>query len=194
MQEERVTIEGNTFDLPVPFMVIATQNPIEMEGTFSLPEAQRDRFMVKTSIGYPGKRGELELIDRRSDRTTMMPEVEAVVDPEDVKRLRQVSERVTMADAVREYLVDVARATREDDRVEVGVSPRGIQRFYEVARAHAVVNGRDYVAPDDVKGIAPAVVTHRLVLHSEAEIRDVDPAEVVADVLNGIEVPAASGR
>jgi MoxR-like ATPase len=193
MDETQVTVDGSTYDLPEPFFVIATQNPVEQEGTFSLPEAQRDRFMLQTSIGYPERGGELELIERRSNRTTTMPEVDAVVDVSDVEYLRQVPERVTMRDAVREYLVDVARATREDSRVEVGVSPRGIQRFYEAARARAIVSGRDYVAPDDVKRIAPTVLAHRLVLTSEAEIREADPHDVVADVLDTLEVPAASG-
>ncbi|MFB6100979.1 MAG: AAA family ATPase [Haloplanus sp.] len=192
MDEGQVTVDGDTYDLPDPFFVIATQNPVEQEGTFTLPEAQRDRFIVKASMGYPDRAGELELIDRRSNRTTTMPSVDAIVDAEQVTLLRQVPETVTAEREVREYLVDVARATREDDRVEVGVSPRGIQRFYEAARARAVVAGRSYVAPDDVKAVAPAVLTHRLVLTSEAAIRDVDPAAVVADVLDGIEVPAAT--
>jgi MoxR-like ATPase len=192
MDEGQVTADGETFDLPEPFFVIATQNPVEQEGTFRLPEAQRDRFVVKVSMGYPDRAGELELIERRSNRTTTKPSVDRVVDTERVRQLRQVPETVTVERAVREYLVDVARATREDERVAVGVSPRGIQRFYEAARAHAVVAGRSYVAPDDVKAVAPAVLTHRLVLTSEASIRDVDPAAVVDSVLDTVEVPAAT--
>jgi len=192
MDEGQVTADGETFDLPEPFFVIATQNPVEQEGTFRLPEAQRDRFIVKVSMGYPDRDGELELIDRRSNRTTTKPSVDRVVDAERVRALRQVPETVTVEREVREYLVDVARATREDERAAVGVSPRGIQRFYEAARAHAVVAGRSYVAPDDVKAVAPAVLTHRLVLTSEASIRDVDPAAVVDRVLDAVEVPAAT--
>jgi MoxR-like ATPase len=192
MDEGQVTADGETFDLPEPFFVIATQNPVEQEGTFRLPEAQRDRFVVKVSMGYPDRAGELELIERRSNRTTTKPSVDRVVDAERVRQLRQVPETVTVERAVREYLVDVARATREDERVAVGVSPRGIQRFYEAARAHAVVAGRSYVAPDDVKAVAPAVLTHRLVLTSEASIRDVDPAAVADSVLDTVEVPAAT--
>jgi MoxR-like ATPase len=192
MDEGQVTADGETFDLPEPFFVIATQNPVEQEGTFRLPEAQRDRFIVKVSMGYPDRDGELELIDRRSNRTTTKPSVDRVVDAERVRALRQVPETVTVEREVREYLVDVARATREDERAAAGVSPRGIQRFYEAARAHAVVAGRSYVAPDDVKAVAPAVLTHRLVLTSEASIRDVDPAAVVDRVLDAVEVPAAT--
>jgi len=194
MDEGQVSADGETFDLPDPFFVIATQNPVEQEGTFRLPEAQRDRFIVKVSMGYPDRAGELELIDRRSNRTTTIPHVDRVVDAERVAALRQVPETVTVEREVREYLVDLARATRADSRVDIGVSPRGIQRFYEAARAHAVVAGRSYVAPDDVKAVAPAVLTHRLVLTSEASIRDVDPAAVVSDVLDTVEVPAATAE
>lgn len=192
MDEGQVTVDGDTYDLPDPFFVIATQNPIEQEGTFRLPEAQRDRFIIKTSIGYPGREGELELIDRRSGRETLMPTVDPVVDASMVKPLRETSETVTMEQSVREYLVDIARATREDDRVDVGVSPRGIQRFYEAARARAIVSGRDYVAPDDVKRIAQSVMVHRLVLTSEASLREVDSGAIVEDILNRIEVPGAT--
>jgi len=204
MDEGQVSADGETFPLPEPFFVIATQNPVEQEGTFRLPEAQRDRFVVEVSMGYPDRDGELELLERRSNRTTTKPRVDSVfddVDPastsdrpsaERVRTLRQVPETVTVERGVREYLVDLARATREDDRVAVGVSPRGIQRFYEAARAHAVVAGRSYVAPDDVKAVAPAVLTHRLVLTSEASIRDVDPSTIVSAVLDSVAVPAAT--
>jgi MoxR-like ATPase len=204
MDEGQVSADGETFPLPEPFFVIATQNPVEQEGTFRLPEAQRDRFVVEVSMGYPDRDGELELLERRSNRTTTKPRVDSVFDDADsgstsdqpsadrVRTLRQVPETVTVERGVREYLVDLARATREDDRVAVGVSPRGIQRFYEAARAHAVVAGRSYVAPDDVKAVAPAVLTHRLVLTSEASIRDVDPSTIVSAVLDSVAVPAAT--
>jgi len=204
MDEGQVSADGETFPLPEPFFVIATQNPVEQEGTFRLPEAQRDRFVVEVSMGYPDRDGELELLERRSNRTTTKPRVDSVFDDGDpastsdrpsaerVRTLRQVPETVTVERGVREYLVDLARATREDDRVAVGVSPRGIQRFYEAARAHAVVAGRSYVAPDDVKAVAPSVLTHRLVLTSEASIRDVDPSTIVSAVLDSVAVPAAT--
>ncbi|WP_049937932.1 AAA family ATPase [Haloplanus natans] len=201
MDEGQVSADGETFSLPDPFFVIATQNPVEQEGTFRLPEAQRDRFVVEVSMGYPDRDGELELLERRSNRTTTKPRVDSVFDSgaasdrpsaDRVRTLRQVPETVTVERGVCEYLVDLARATREDDRVAVGVSPRGIQRFYEAARAHAVVAGRSYVAPDDVKAIASAVLTHRLVLTSEASIRDVDPSTIVSAVLDSVAVPAAT--
>ena len=192
MDEGQVTVDGDTRTLPEPFFVIATQNPVEQEGTFVLPEAQRDRFMVKTSIGYPSAEGELELIDRRSRRETKMPSVDPVLDRDGVRTLQQVPERVTMQQDVREYLVALARETRSDPRAELGVSPRGIQRFYEAARAHAVLDGRDYVVPDDLKRISKPIMQHRIVMTTDARIDGTQGADVVADVLERIEVPAVT--
>jgi len=192
MDERQVTVGGTTHDLPDPFFVIATQNPIEQEGTFRLPEAQRDRFVVKTSIGYPDRGGEIDLITRRASRNTQMPTVDPVVDAEQVTTLRQLPERVSIEESVKEYLVDLARASREDARVDVGVSPRGIQRFFEAARARALIGGRDYVTPDDIKAIARPVMTHRLVLTSEAQIKGVDAEDIVADLLDSVAVPGAA--
>lgn len=192
MDEGQVTVGGTTYDLPEPFFVIATQNPIEQEGTFRLPEAQRDRFIVKTSIGYPNRDGEIDLVSRRASRDTQMPTVDPVVDASQVTTLRQLPERVSIEESVKEYLVDLARASREDPRVDVGVSPRGIQRFFEAARARALIGGRDYVTPDDIKTIARPVMIHRLVLTSEAGIKGVNAEAVVADLLDSIEVPGAA--
>lgn len=192
MDEKQVTVDGDTRQLPEPFFVIATQNPVEQEGTFELPEAQRDRFIVKTSLGYPERAGELELVDRRSNRRAHMPSIEAVVTPDKVRRLQQTPEIVAMEQNVREYMIDLARATREDDRVDVGVSPRGIQRFYEAARARAVLAGREYVAPDDIKFVARPVMQHRIVMTAEANIRDESAADVIDDVLSRVEVPAVA--
>jgi MoxR-like ATPase len=192
MEEGQVSVDGETRQLPDPFFVIATQNPVEQEGTFRLPEAQRDRFAVKAAIGYPERGGERELIDRRADRTATTPEVGQVVADDALAALQSVPETVSVADGVRDYVVDVGRATREDDRVEVGVSPRGTQKLFEVARARAVLHGRDYVAPDDVKQVAEPVLVHRLVLTGEANVEGVDPADVVRDVLARVDVPAVS--
>jgi len=190
MEEQQVTVEGETYELPDPFFVMATQNPVEQEGTFTLPEAQLDRFMVKTSMGYPNRDGELELIDRRASRTAQAPSVDPVIDLETVTEIQEVPETVTVEDKVREYVVDLGRATRQEDRVEVGVSPRGIQRLFEAARAYAVIEGRDYVVPDDVKRIAPVVFTHRLVLTAEASVRSVDKRDVLQDVFERVPVPS----
>jgi MoxR-like ATPase len=194
MGEQQVTVDDETRNLPEPFFVIATQNPIEQEGTFVLPEAQRDRFMVKTEMGYPDRTGERELIDRRADRTTQAPSVDRAVEGVSVTDLQDVVERVHVADELRDYIVDLGRATREDDRVEVGVSPRGVQRLFEAARARALINGREYVAPEDVTDVAHAVLDHRVVLTSEASIRDATRAAVVDNVLSSLDVPAMPRR
>ncbi|AQL42423.1 ATPase [Halorientalis sp. IM1011] len=189
MEERQVTVDGVTHQLPEPFFVMATQNPVEQEGTFALPEAQRDRFMIKSSMGYPERDGELELLERRASRTAQAPSVGSVVDPETVRDLQAVPESVTVERKVREYVVDLGRATRRDERVEVGVSPRGIQRLFEAGRAYAAIAGRDYVVPDDVKQVADAVFAHRLVLTAESSVRSVSKRRVLEDVLDRVEVP-----
>ncbi|ELZ25637.1 ATPase AAA [Halosimplex carlsbadense 2-9-1] len=190
MGEAQVTVDGETTGLPDPFFVIATQNPIEQEGTFGLPEAQRDRFVFKLAMGYPGFDDERTLIDRRADRTSQSPSVEPVVDPETVAELQAVPETVSVDGKLRDYVVELGRATREDDRVDVGVSPRGVQRLFEAARAAAVIEGRRYVVPEDVRRVVHATFAHRLVLTTEATVRDADPVQVVDDVLEQVAVPA----
>ena len=189
MEEHQVTVDGETRPLPDPFFVIATQNPVEQEGTFPLPEAQVDRFTVKTSIGYPDHRGEVELLLRRMGRETRSPNVETVLDEASVTELRTVPESVRVEDDLLDYMVDIARGTRTDRRVEIGVSPRGTQRLFETARVQAVLDGRDFVTPDDIKDIAQSVLAHRLVLTPDAKVENVDKHDVVADVLNSVEVP-----
>jgi MoxR-like ATPase len=190
MAETQVTVDGTTHELPDPFIVIATQNPVEQQGTFELPEAQRDRFIVKTSLGYPDAEGTQTLIDRRADRDRPDPTVEQVTDTDAVERLQAVPEGVTVADPVRQYIGDICRATRVDSRVQVGVSPRGVQRLFEVGRARAVLDGRDYVVPDDIKRVAGPTLTHRLVLDPEASVQGVSRQDVIESVLDSIEVPA----
>jgi MoxR-like ATPase len=192
MEERQVTADGETYPLPEPFVVVATQNPIEQEGTFRLPEAQRDRFSVKTSLGYPDVAGEMELLDKRASRRSIAPTVDPVSDPDTVLALQDLAEDVRVDEKVRRYIVDLARATREDPRTEVGVSPRGIQRVFEAVRARAVIDGRDYAAPEDVKRLAEAAMAHRLVLTTEASVEGVDPRTVVADALDRVAVPGVS--
>jgi MoxR-like ATPase len=189
MEERQVTAEGETRELPRPFFVIATQNPVESEGTFPLPEAQVDRFAVRASMGYPDVAGERELLRRRLDRETRSPRPERILSPDRVQALRAVPETIRVDDDVLEYLLSVARATREDRRVEVGVSPRGTQRLLEVARARAVIESREYVTPDHVASVSEAVIAHRLILTPDARVEDVSPAEVVQDVLSETPVP-----
>ncbi|SEH17166.1 MoxR-like ATPase [Natronorubrum sediminis] len=189
MEEGQVTVDGETRQLPSPFFVIATQNPVEQDGTFPLPEAQLDRFLVKTSIGYPDEDGEVELLRRRGDRLASTPDVESIVDAEDVDALRQVAESVRVDDDLLEYIVAVTRETRTRRDVEVGVSPRGTQRLYEATRAYAALSGREYVTPDDVKRMARPVLAHRLVLTPEASIDAVDKAAVIETILENVPVP-----
>ena len=192
MSEGQVTTDGVTRDLPDPFVVIATQNPVESEGVFPLPEAQIDRFVVKTSIGYPEPSGEDDLLRRRTKRESQTPTAGAVLSPDRVRALQSVPERVRVDDDLIVYIRQVARATRADDRVRVGVSPRGSQRLLETARARAVLEGREYATPGDVKWVAPAVLTHRLVLTPDATVADVTRADVVEDVLASVPVPTVA--
>jgi MoxR-like ATPase len=189
MQEEQVTVGGETYQLPEPFFVIATQNPVEQEGTFELPEAQVDRFLVNSSIGYPDERGEIELLHRRRDRDVQTPTVEPVLDRASVRDLRQVSEAVHADDDVVEYIAKLGRATRERPRADVGVSPRGVQSLFEAARARAVIEGRKYLTPDDVKAVVEPVLAHRIVLTPEASIDNVDKARIVREAVDEVPVP-----
>ncbi|MDS0298078.1 AAA family ATPase [Halogeometricum sp. S1BR25-6] len=189
MEEGQVTVDGETHDLPKPFLVIATQNPVESEGTFPLPEAQIDRFVVKTEIGYPDADGEVELLRRRVGREARSPSVGPVLNRDEVLDVRLVPEDVRVDEDLLRYMAEVARATRVDRRVEVGVSPRGTQRLLEAARARAVLSARAFVTPDDVKRVSPAVLAHRLVLTPDAHVNDVDKGDVVSEVLGRVEVP-----
>ncbi len=189
MGEKQVTVDNETRQLPEPFFVIATQNPVEQEGTFALPEAQRDRFMVKTEMGYPNREGERKILDGRADRSEQMPEASQVVDGNTVREVQEAVERIEANEKIRDYIVDIGRNTREDERVEVGVSPRGIQRLFEASRAKAMIEGRDFVTPEDVKSIARPVLKHRLVLTPEAEVDDVGKEDVIDQVLDNTEVP-----
>ena len=191
MGEKQVTVDNKTRELPEPFFVIATQNPVEQEGTFALPEAQRDRFMVKTEMGYPDRAGERKILDGRADRSEQMPKASQVVDGETVRSIQAAVEEVEANNEIRDYIVNICRNTREDERVQVGVSPRGIQRLFEAARAKALIDSRDFTAPEDVKTIAEDVLKHRLVLTPEAEVEDVSKGEVIRDVLKNTEVPEA---
>jgi len=189
MEEGQVTVDGDTHELPTPFFVMATQNPVEMEGTFELPEAQVDRFAIKTAMGYPDEDGEFDLLRRRAGRTEQSPSVETVLDPESVQALRETPESVTVDEDVLQYIARLARKTREHRSVEVGVSPRGTQRLFEIARAHATIAGREFVTPDDIKRVAQPGLAHRLVLTPDARVEDVRKSAVIEDVLDSVEVP-----
>jgi MoxR-like ATPase len=192
MGERQVTVDGETHDLPDPFFVIATQNPVEQEGTFGLPEAQRDRFMIKAAMGYPSAEGERRLLDRRAGRAAQTPTIDPVISAERVPEMQQVPEGVDVDPRLRDYVVTLGRQTRVDERVEVGVSPRGIQRLFEAARARATIAGRSYVVPDDIKRLVQPVFAHRLVLTADANVRETSRADVLADVLDSVAVPAVN--
>lgn len=189
MEEGQVTIDGETHELPSPFFVIATQNPIEQEGTFPLPEAQKDRFAMKTSLGYPDEEGERELLDRRAERRDRTPTAGEVCSVETATALQQTPEDVHVDPDIRDFIVSLARATRTDSRVRTGVSPRATQRLFETSRALAAISGREYVTPDEVVSVARPVLAHRLALTADARVSGVDRSEIVADIVDAAEVP-----
>jgi MoxR-like ATPase len=192
MQERQVTADGVTRPLPAPFIVIATQNPIEHEGTYALPEAQLDRFLLRTTFGYPSADHEWEILERRIERRRDEVDIEPVATAEDLVALQQAVETVHVAPAVGRYLVTVVRATRESSRVVLGASPRGAVALLKLSRARAAMDGRDFVVPDDVKQVAAAALSHRLVLRTELWVRGVKPEEVVEEILGTVPTPPAA--
>jgi MoxR-like ATPase len=192
MGERQVSVDGETHDLPEPFFVIATQNPVEQEGTFALPEAQIDRFMVKTSLGYPEFDGELTLLKRRDDRSARSPSVEPALSTGAVLDLQEVPESVRVDEDLMRYALGITRATRNDRRVAIGVSPRGSQRLFEAARARAVLIGDDFVTPDTIKRVARPVLAHRLVLTADAQVNEVDKRDVIEEMLDEVPVPTVA--
>lgn len=188
MQERQVTIDGVTRALPRPFLVMATQNPVELEGTFPLPEAQVDRFLMRIAIGYPDEDEENAILERFR-LTDPFPELESVTTPEEVTQLQEERRQVRVVDPVREYIVRVARATRQHSEVELGASPRATLAIYQAAQAWAAIHDRDYVLPDDVKHLAPYVLTHRLMISPQAQLRGRKMEELVADIVAGVPVP-----
>jgi MoxR-like ATPase len=191
MQEGQVTIEGATHRLERPFLVIATQNPIEYEGTYPLPEAQLDRFLLRTAIGYPGRADEVEVLGRRIERQTEEVELHAVIDRGTLVEMQAAMEQVHVAESIRGYCVDIVAATRASHNVAVGASPRGSLALLKLARCKAALAGRDYVVPDDVKAIAVPALSHRLVLRPELWVQRVSPEDVVRDVLAAVPTPPA---
>ena len=190
MAEGQVSIEGETRQLPEPFFVIATQNPVEQEGTFPLPEAQVDRFLVKDKLGQPDTDGKIELLRRRAGRTESIPSADTVIDdPQRILDLQQVPERIRVDDDLYTYLAEIIGLSHDDHRVEVGVSPRGLQRLFEAARARAVIEGREYVVPSDIQRISPTVLAHRLVLTPEAQVNEVEKTEIIDAILDEVPVP-----
>jgi MoxR-like ATPase len=191
MQERQVTMEGETRRLDRPFLVLATQNPLEYEGTYPLPEAQLDRFLLRMGVGYPDRDDELAVLDRRRERRTDEVELHAVVDGATLVAMQQALEDVHVAPSVGYYIVDVVRATRESRSVQVGASPRGSLAILKLARANAVLDGRDFIVPDDVKAIAGPALAHRLSLKPELWVQRVRPEDVVQEQLETVPTPPA---
>jgi MoxR-like ATPase len=192
MQERQVTIEGETLSLPKPFIVIATQNPIEMEGTFELPEAQRDRFQFKLTADIPERDDEHILLDRFDDRPTLGPEsVEQVIEPRELIEARETAADVYIADVVKEYVLDIVAATRGNPDVEYGASPRASLAFLDGTKARAAIHGREYVIPDDVKALAKSILAHRLVMSTDASLSGISADGVVSDILDSVEPPSS---
>jgi MoxR-like ATPase len=191
MQERQVTIEGLTHRLDPPFLVIATQNPIEYEGTYPLPEAQLDRFLLRTAFGYPARDSEIEVLGRRIEREADDVELRPVVDRETLLAMQGAIERIHVAESVREYCVDVVVATRASQSTAVGASPRGSLALLKLARCRAALQGRDYVIPGDVKAVAVPALAHRLVLRPELWVQRVTAEDVVSEVLDTVPTPRA---
>jgi MoxR-like ATPase len=189
MQEKQVTIGTVTHKLPAPFIVMATQNPVEQEGTYPLPEAQLDRFMFKMSVGYPDRADEDEILSRRITRKKDAVDVETITDPQRVIAMQQACEDVYLDPALRMYMVELVSRTREDPRVLVGSSPRGSQALLKTARAAAAMRGRDFVTPDDIKAVATLAISHRIILKPEHQIKGLEPSEVVQTILREVPVP-----
>jgi len=191
MQEQQVTTEGQTRTLDAPFIVLATQNPIEYEGTYPLPEAQLDRFLIRIGIGYPSREHELEMLARRLERGEDEVELHAVVDAPTLVAMQQALEQVHVSDSIRGYIVDLVAATRSSKRLAVGASPRGSLALLKLSRAKAALAGRDFVVPEDVKTIAIPALAHRLTLRPELWVQRVRGEDVVAEALASVPTPPA---
>jgi MoxR-like ATPase len=191
MQERQVTIEGRTSTLERPFLVLATQNPIEYEGTYPLPEAQLDRFLLRLSFGYPSAEDEWRVVEARAARRRDEVELEPVVGAEELLALQAAVEEVHVSEPIGRYLVDLVTATRESRRVAVGASPRGSLALLKLSRARAALTGRDFVTPEDVKAVAVPALAHRLMLRPELWVQRIRGEDVVREVLDAVPTPPA---
>jgi MoxR-like ATPase len=191
MQERQVTVEGTTHIVPEPFLVLATQNPIELEGTYPLPEAQLDRFIMRLRVGYPSLEEERQILARRGARRQDRIDLEPVIEITQLLQLQAAVEQVHTTEAIERYIVSLTAATRQHPQVQVGASPRGSLALYQLARAHAMALGRDFVLPDDVKAMAPAALAHRLLLKPELWVRGVQAEHIVQEILERTAVPKA---
>jgi MoxR-like ATPase len=191
MQERQTTLDGKTHPITDPFIVIATQNPIEYEGVYPLPEAQLDRFLLRLQLGYPNRAEEVEILKRRMERAQEDILLEPAADSETILALQKTVEGIHVDDDVLGYVADIVQATRVQRQVEVGASPRGSLAIFKLARARAVFHGRDYVIPDDVKEVAAPALVHRMIMKAESWVKGVDPRQMVDEILKTIPVPKA---
>lgn len=191
MEERQVTVDGSTYALPRPFFVMATQNPIELEGTFPLPEAQLDRFLLRIRLGYPSLKEEKEILGRFQEKDPL-EDLAQVATPEEICGLQEARKKIHVSDPVREYISLIVAATREDPRVRLGASPRGSLGLMRTGQAAAALRGRSFVLPDDVKALASCVLAHRLILKEEERLRETRPESVVEDILSRVPVPGSA--
>ena len=189
MQEGQTTMEGTTYRLPEPFIVMATQNPIEYEGTYPLPEAQMDRFLIRLEMGYPTKKDEMEILRRRKLRRKDDFSAEKVIDSRTLIEMQRSIEDVHVDDSIRDYIVEIVRKTREDPQVDVGSSPRGSLAIMKMSMTYAAIRGRDYVIPDDVKAIAVEALSHRILLKPGPWIKGVKTSSIIREILQKVPVP-----
>jgi MoxR-like ATPase len=188
MQERQMTVDVETMLLPRPFLVLATQNPIELEGTFPLPEAQIDRFLIRVALGYPSEEDENEILVRY-EREDPLETLQPVAQAADLLAMQEQVKTIHVEESVREYVVQVARATRDHPAIELGASPRGTLSLYKTAQALAATRGRTFVLPDDVKYLAPPVLTHRIIISPQTRLRGRRPEEVMAEIVDTVPVP-----
>ena len=193
MEERQVTVDGNTYPLPYPFFVMATQNPIEMEGTFTLPEAQLDRFLLRVCLGYPEKSEEIFMLERFQEKDPLL-ELGAVTNPEQITELQQVRKKIHISAPVREYISELVGATREHKALMLGASPRGSLGLMRAGQGLAAIRGREYVLPDDIKYLAIPVLAHRLILKEEERLRGGAPEDFLEEIIDRIPVPAPVNR
>ena len=191
MEERQATIDGVTHPMPSPFLVIATQNPIEYEGTFALPEAQLDRFMLRLRLGYPKAMEEIVILDEQK-RLHPIEDIRQVLDLEELRQMQSAIKEVYVDQNVAEYIVRLVTATREHPDVYLGASPRGSINLYRASQAFAALEGRDYVIPDDIKTLAVAILAHRLIVKSQAALREVDPDAIVREILGQVPIGEAA--
>lgn len=191
MEERQVSVDGVTHTLPQPFLVLATQNPIEYEGTFPLPEAELDRFMLRIRLGYPSRQDELAILEAQQFRHPIET-LEQVVQLEELRRAQEEIRGVHVSAEVKGYLLEIVERTREHPDIYLGASPRGALALFRTAQARAVLRGRDYVLPDDVKALVQPCLAHRLILNPEARMRDITPEQILIELMNRIPVPGAA--